>query len=98
MIIIFVNVNNRVSVCLFYNKECSNNTYGLHCILTCGNCRNGQQCHHVTGTCPQRCVQGYHGEKCDTSNSVFLLFAIFNILFDVCFHLCISLKCLYFQD
>ena len=62
-----------VFVCLFHNKECSNYTYGLQCTLTCGKCNNDQHCHHVTGACPQRCVQGYHGEKCDTSNAFFSL-------------------------
>ena len=69
-------------LCLFVsNKACCNNMYDLHCMLTCGNCSNGQQCHHVTGTCPKGCIQGYDGDKCDTSNSFFFFFCNLCLLF-----------------
>lgn len=43
-----------------------NNTYGLECRTTCGHCRDGQQCHHVSGSCPNGCDRGVNGVKCDT--------------------------------
>lgn len=45
--------------------ECSENTYGLDCKQICGNCRNGEQCHHVNGGCPNGCDKGATGVKCD---------------------------------
>ena len=92
-----MNLNSYISVCLFHIKGCSNNTYGLHCTLTCGNCSNGQQCHHVTGICPQGCVQGYDGDTCDTSNSFFLLFEVRNTSLVVCFRFCIYYKLSFFS-
>lgn len=32
--------------------------------MCCGQCSNGQQCHHVTGESPKRCAARFQGEKC----------------------------------
>ena len=50
-------------------KNCGNNTYGQGCSLTCDNCHYlyGEQCHHVTGECPNTCSEGYKGKRCDES-------------------------------
>ena len=47
--------------------ECADNTYGRRCQQTCGNCSNGEQCHHVNGTCPSGCDAGAYGVKCKES-------------------------------
>lgn len=44
---------------------CSGNTFGLDCKRICGNCRNGEQCHHVNGSCPNGCSKGATGFNCD---------------------------------
>ena len=54
----------------------------------CGNCRNGEPCHHVDGTCPHGCDAGMYGDKCDLgnmsikfSNDIFYIkFVIFKLL------------------
>ncbi|XP_056002216.1 receptor-type tyrosine-protein phosphatase alpha-like [Ostrea edulis] len=45
-------------------KVCDAQTYGLECSSSCGNCSDGETCHHVNGKCPQGCDAGVHGEKC----------------------------------
>ena len=45
--------------------ECDGNKYGLECKTSCNNCVRGEQCHHVTGSCPNGCDAGFHGGKCD---------------------------------
>ena len=39
--------------------------YGLECSQACGNCSNGEQCHHVNGSCINGCDVGVVGDKCD---------------------------------
>ena len=51
--------------------ECGKNTYGVECKETCGNCSNGEPCHHVDGTCPHGCDAGMYGEKCDLGDMRF---------------------------
>ena len=34
--------------------------------MTCGNCLNGDQCHHVDGTCMMGCDSGWSGDTCMT--------------------------------
>ena len=48
--------------------ECAKNTYGVECKEMCGNCGNGEPCHHVDGTCPNGCEAGMYGDKCDLGN------------------------------
>lgn len=43
---------------------CNNNTYGPGCALNCGNCSNGETCHHINGTCPHGCAEGALGDIC----------------------------------
>ena len=45
--------------------EGGGHTYGLGCNQSCGNCSGGVQCDHVTGICPNGCVAGMSGDKCD---------------------------------
>ena len=46
---------------------CDNKTYGLDCRESCGNCSNGEPCHHVDGTCPSGCDAGAYGVTCKQS-------------------------------
>ena len=45
--------------------ECDGHTYGLECKMSCGNCFSGEPCDHVTGSCSNRCDNGFYGDKCD---------------------------------
>ena len=47
----------------------------------CGNCSGGVQCDHVTGTCPNGCDLGMHGDKCDRGNLSFHSTKIYNVFF-----------------
>lgn len=47
-----------------YVLECDDFTYGKNCQFTCGNCFDGNVCHHVNGTCSNGCAAGYVGVKC----------------------------------
>nr|XP_034322178.1 multiple epidermal growth factor-like domains protein 10 [Crassostrea gigas] len=47
--------------------QCNAKTYGLECQRVCGNCRNGDPCHHVNGSCINECDKGTFGVKCDTA-------------------------------
>ena len=60
--ITFVNVLNSFSRIF---TECDNKTYGLDCRESCGNCSNGELCHHVDGSCPYACDVGVYGKTCD---------------------------------
>ena len=63
-------------------KECSENTYGMGCKESCGNCTNREQCHHIDGECQFGCDTGSYGGKCDQGiqccilykNTIFFLF------------------------
>lgn len=46
-------------------SECAGNTYGLECTKLCTNCRDGEQCDHVNGSCLNGCDKGVHGVNCD---------------------------------
>lgn len=37
----------------------------MGCMKLCGRCRNGEQCDHVNGSCPNGCGKGAYGDKCD---------------------------------
>ncbi|XP_052695930.1 multiple epidermal growth factor-like domains protein 11 [Crassostrea angulata] len=45
---------------------CPLGSYGAACKLTCGHCRDVNQCDHVTGTCLTGCSAGYMGDLCKT--------------------------------
>lgn len=57
-------------------KECPRFTYGKGCFQRCGNCANGATCDHVTGTCPEGCMPGYTGNKCDKGQITVFWFKI----------------------
>ena len=61
--ITFFNVHNSFSRIF---TECDNKTYGLDCRESCGNCSNGEPCHHVDGNCQFGCDDGVFGLKCIT--------------------------------
>lgn len=57
-------------------EVCQDNTYGLDCAKSCGNCNNNMPCNPETGICPDGCEANYNmptckctgnkwGEKCD---------------------------------
>ncbi|XP_056002241.1 multiple epidermal growth factor-like domains protein 10 isoform X7 [Ostrea edulis] len=48
------------------SQVCAVQTYGLECSLSCGNCSDGETCHHATGMCPRGCNKGVEGDKCQT--------------------------------
>ena len=68
--ICLVILNNSLPPSLF--SECGDNTYGWRCQQTCGNCSNGEPCHHVNGTCPFGCDAGVYGKKCDIGSTISL--------------------------
>ena len=39
----------------------------MECKELCGNCSNGEPCHHVDGICPHGCVAGMYGVTCKES-------------------------------
>lgn len=43
---------------------CNGGMYGTNCSVTCGNCFESQQCHHINGTCMDGCDDRYQGLKC----------------------------------
>ena len=54
-------------------SECVNNTYGLDCTETCGNCLGSMPCHHINGSCVYGCAPGFTGDKCAQGILDFLL-------------------------
>ena len=48
--------------------ECHNGTYGKDCKEQCGYCDYGT-CDHVTGECPNGCIDGFIGRFCTESKS-----------------------------
>ena len=45
---------------------CENGWYGPGCETACGYCFGSDICHHINGSCPTNCRDGYTGRKCDT--------------------------------
>ena len=48
--------------CLFLVSvfpACSDGSYGLDCMSTCGNCSQGDVCDKVNGVCPGGCQPGF---------------------------------------
>ena len=44
---------------------CRNGWYGPDCGTPCGHCFGSDICHHINGSCPGNCTDGYYtGEKC----------------------------------
>ena len=44
--------------------------FGENCSESCGNCLDGEQCHHVNGTCDNGCAAGWQGEMCRTGKQI----------------------------
>ena len=68
-----INDTLMIEINLFYVTGCNVYTYGSDC-TNCGNCSDGVQCNHVTGTCPNGCDAGIYGDKCDLGNLKIELF------------------------
>ena len=51
----------------------------MECKELCGNCSNGEPCHHVDGTCPHGCEAGIYGEKCNKGNARIKFFQCLNV-------------------
>ena len=47
-----------------YYIECSSNTYGVNCSMSCGNCYEGDTCNHLNGTCAGGCDPGWQEDTC----------------------------------
>lgn len=45
--------------------ECKGNIFGIDCKQICGNCKNGEQCYEVNGSCFNGCNEGVIGVNCD---------------------------------
>ncbi|XP_078330015.1 receptor-type tyrosine-protein phosphatase alpha-like [Crassostrea virginica] len=48
----------------FYRLACENGRYGSGCGTPCGHCFGSDICHHINGSCPGNCTDGYTGETC----------------------------------
>ncbi|KAK7485091.1 hypothetical protein BaRGS_00023631 [Batillaria attramentaria] len=59
-----------INFCEVQIWSCSDRYWGSGCDQVCGECRDDAPCDKVTGNCPARCVDGWHGEKCDKTCSV----------------------------
>ncbi|XP_063907950.1 uncharacterized protein LOC135126083 isoform X1 [Zophobas morio] len=72
---IFKVCKERKCVCSagYYGSECRNScpskTYGHGCQKQCTKCYG--YCNSVTGTCSDRCLENYYGEKCDIPPAMF---------------------------
>ena len=44
--------------------------FGEKCNGTCGNCSNGDPCHHINGSCLHGCDPNYQGLFCTEGNKV----------------------------
>ena len=53
----------------FYRLACENGRYGSGCETPCGYCFGSDVCHHINGSCPGNCSDGYTGEKCTEGES-----------------------------
>ena len=51
---------------------CKNGWYGPGCKTPCGHCFGSEVCHHINGSCPGNCTDGYSGETCSNSMFYFL--------------------------
>ncbi|XP_061191084.1 receptor-type tyrosine-protein phosphatase T-like [Saccostrea echinata] len=49
------------------SQACEEQMYGLECMYPCGNCSDGESCHHVNGTCPRGCIEGVEGTTCQNA-------------------------------
>lgn len=54
--------------------------YGKECSISCGNCRDSEQCQHINGTCMNGCDTGYKGFKCIESRNNVSRIVIFNCI------------------
>lgn len=50
-----------------YITECPSGTFGNNCRQECGYCLEKYHCHHINGSCLDRCLQGFRGEQCKHS-------------------------------
>lgn len=60
--------------CTLLLKECDGGLFGVNCGMSCGHCRNNQQCNHINGTCADGCDQGYMGDNCTKGRETFFYY------------------------
>ena len=65
----------------------------MECKELCGNCSNGDPCHHVDGTCTNGCDTGIYGDKCDKGNAIIKFFQQ-RLELTILFVTCPVFKCL----
>ena len=53
----------------FYRLACENGRYGSGCKISCGHCFGSDVCHHINGSCPGNCSDGFTGETCTEGKS-----------------------------
>nr|XP_022305073.1 neurogenic locus protein delta-like [Crassostrea virginica]XP_022305074.1 neurogenic locus protein delta-like [Crassostrea virginica] len=53
----------------FCNEMCYGNTYGANCTEVCGSCLNLEKCHHINGSCLNRCNAGYRSQDCTEAHA-----------------------------
>ena len=56
-----------------FSTECDGNKFGQNCEEECGECVNGEQCHHINGTCPSGCKRGFQGLHCNQGKTFTLI-------------------------
>lgn len=59
----YLNGTELLCKCILF-LVCPLGFYGETCNDPCGNCRDGNQCHHITGTCVSGCDAGYKEDLC----------------------------------
>lgn len=57
-------LKNHTYISHIFISECPAGSYGDACNETCGNCRDGNTCDRVNGTCLTGCDAGYEGDLC----------------------------------
>lgn len=54
-----------------YLIECDGGKFGQNCSSFCGQCREQEKCHYISGTCPNGCDSGYQGRHCTLGDEHF---------------------------
>lgn len=67
-------MRSKIQVNEIIDLVCDYKTYGQDCSLRCGNCSNGETCHHVNGSCRHGCNAGVSGDQCKDGKYIFFYF------------------------
>lgn len=65
---------------------CEPGLYGADCALKCGYCLRSEPCHHINGSCPWGCQEGFTGDMCNSCKIILrTLFALIRCIKDIIF-------------